>query len=110
MAVILTGILNGIRPVEGVTEQGPRKGETWQFLSMEISDMVPGHVWSCQLRSDDKQYEEIKNADLKGHKVRVMIASQSASERQLKNGQTVMQIRTQVTNVKDLGIPDDDEM
>ena len=43
-------------------------------------------------------------------KVRVMIASQSASERQLKNGQTVMQIRTQVTNVKDLGIPDDEDL
>ncbi len=109
MAAVLTGIVNGLREVEGVTGQGPRKGETWKFLSMEISDMVPGHVWSCQVRSDDKDYDTLVGADLKGHKVKVSIVSQSAGERTLKDGKKVMQIRSQVTNVRDLGIPHDEE-
>ncbi len=110
MSAVLIGIVNGLREVEGVTEQGPRKGETWKFLSMEISDMVPGHVWSCQVRSDDKDYDKLSTADLKGHKVRTTIVSQSASERKLKDGRTIMQIRSQVTNVRDLGLPDEEEL
>jgi hypothetical protein len=109
MAVILTGIVNGMRPVQGVTEQGPRKGETWEFLSLEISDMVPGHVWSCQIRSDDKDYATLAQAELKGHKVKCTIMSQTASERTLKDSRTVMQIRTTITNVRDLGIPQDED-
>jgi len=109
MAAVLTGIVNGLREVEGVTEQGPRKGETWKFLSMEISDMVPGHVWSCQVRSDDKDYDSLVSTDLKGHKVKVTIVSQSAGERTLKDGKKVMQIRSQVSHVRDLGLPADEE-
>jgi hypothetical protein len=109
MAAILTGIVNGVREVEGTTEQGPRKGEQWKFLSMEINDIRFGHVWSCQLRADDKQYDEVLRADLKDHKVKVTVSSQSASERKLKDGRTVMQIRSQITNVKDLGVPEDDD-
>lgn len=109
MAATLTGIIVGMRAVEGVVKEGPRAGESWQFLSMEINDIRYGRVWSCQLRHDDKQYEEVARADLKGHKVKVTIASQTAGERELADGRKVLQIRSQITNLRDLGTPDDDD-
>ncbi|GHO52184.1 hypothetical protein [Ktedonobacter robiniae] len=109
MAAILTGILMNKRVVSGVTESGPRKGDEWHFLSMEINDMRFGHVWSCQMRGDDPQYDQVLNGDLVGHKVKVTVAAQTAGERKLKDGRTVMQIRSQVTNLKDLGVPEDDD-
>jgi hypothetical protein len=109
MAAILTGIVLSTREVEGVTENGPRKGEAWRFLSMEINDIRFGHVWSCQLRADDDQYDQVANASLKGHKVKVTIVSQSAGERTLKDGRKIMQIRSQITNVRDEGVPQDED-
>lgn len=119
MAVVLTGIVNGMRPVGGEVDEGPRKGEKWHFLSMEITDTRYGKVYSCQLRHDDPQYAEfVQNdklsQDLTGHKVKVTIKAQSAGEREIedkttKEVRTVLQIRSQITNVRDLGLPDDDE-
>jgi hypothetical protein len=109
MAAILTGIVNNVREVEGVTENGPRKGEAWRFLSLEINDIRFGHIWSCQVRSDDEQYQAATQEHLKGHKVKVTVVSQSAGERTLKDGRKIMQIRSQVTNVRDLGLPEDDD-
>lgn len=108
MAATLTGILLGVREVEGTVKEGPRKGETWKFLSMEINDMRHG-VWSCQLRHDDAQYPDLVDSDLVGHKVKVTIKSQSAAPRELQDGRKIMQIRSQITNVRDLGTPRDDE-
>lgn len=109
MAAVLTGIVRSMRVVEGVTENGPRKGESWRFLSMEIADPRYQHVWSCQLRDDDKQYGSLEGADLVEHKVKVTVKSQSAAERTLADGRKIMQIRSQVTNVRDLGLYEDDE-
>ncbi|HJT57818.1 MAG TPA: hypothetical protein VJ761_15055 [Ktedonobacteraceae bacterium] len=109
MAAKLTGIVMGMREVEGVTKDGPRKGESWSFLSLEINDVRYGHIWSCQVRHDDIQYPDLVGQDLVGHKVQMTIKSQSAGERQLQDGRKVMQIRSQVTNVRDLGVPNDDE-
>lgn len=109
MAATLVGILRSMREVEGVTQEGPRKGQTWRFLSMEISDPRYGHVWSCQLRDDDDQYQEMAKADLVEHKLKVTVKSQSAAERSLADGRKIMQIRSQVTHVRDLGLLDDDE-
>ncbi len=109
MTAILTGIVQGVREVEGTVKDGPRKGESWKFLSIEVSDTRFGHVWSCQLRHDDEQYDQVIGADLIGHKIKVTIKSQSAGERQLQDGRKIMQIRSQVTNLRDLGTPDDEE-
>lgn len=119
MALVLTGIMNGMRPVGGVIEEGKRKGEEWRFLSMEIIDPRYGKVYSCQLRDDDPQYSKFVNGkdlalDLSGHKVKVTIKSMSAGEREIvdrSTGETrmVLQIRSQVTNIRDLGQPEDDE-
>ena len=109
MAAMLTGIVQGVREVEGTVKDGPRKGESWKFLSIEVSDTRFGHVWSCQLRHDDEQYDQVLGSDLVGHKVKVTIKAQSAGERQLQDGRKVMQIRSQVTNLRDLGTPDDEE-
>ena len=119
MAMVLTGMVTGMRPVAGVTEQGKRKGETWAFLSLEIVESRFGKVYSCQLREEDPQYAEFvedaeegklaKDKDLTGHKVKVTVAAQSAGEREMPDGRKVMQIRTQITNIRDLGIPTDDD-
>ncbi len=121
MTLILTGLVQGIRPVEGIVEEGKRKGEKWAFLSLEITDTRYGKVYSCQMRDDDPQYAELiagadlsagklaKDKDLSGHKVKVTIASQTAGERELADKRIVMQIRSQITNIRDLGIPKDDD-
>ncbi len=119
MSLVLTGVVNGMRPVGGVVQQGERKGDTWQFLSLEIVDAKYGNVYSCQLRDKDVQFGEIVvdgklKQDYTGHKVRVTIRSLSASEREIVDKNTgearsLLQIRAQVTNIRDLGIPDDED-
>lgn len=109
MAATLTGIVQGMRPVEGIVEQGKHKGEKWAFVSMEIAEPKFCKVWSCQVRFDDKQYNGLLSTDLTGHKVKVTIKAQSAGERKLPDGRTVMQIRSQITNIRDLGEDDSDE-
>ncbi len=121
MTLILTGLVQGMRPVEGIVEEGKRKGEKWAFLSLEITDTRYGKVYSCQIRDDDPQYADLiagadlstgklaKDKDLSGHKVKVTIASQTAGERELADKRIVMQIRSQITNVRDMGIPKDDD-
>jgi len=121
MTLILTGLVQGMRPVEGIVEEGKRKGEKWAFLSLEITDTRYGKVYSCQMRDDDPQYPDFiagadlstgklaKDKDLSGHKVKVTIASQTAGERELADKRIVMQIRSQITNVRDMGIPKDDD-
>ncbi len=124
MALVLTGICNGMRPVGGVTKSGDRQGEEWKFLSLEITDTRYGKVYSCQVRDDDPSYKEFVEAtsgnggklktDLTGHKVKVTIKGQTASEREIEDKakgdvRIIMQIRSQVTNVKDLGVPEEDE-
>ena len=64
MAAVLTGVVRSQREVEGVTQDGPRKGQTWRFLSLEISDPRYGHVFSCQLRDDDEKYAQVVGSDL----------------------------------------------
>jgi len=109
MAATLSGIVLGVREVEGVTQEGPRKGESWRFLSIEVTDPRFGHVWSCQLRDSDPQYSDVVGGDLIGHKIKVTIKAQSAAERMLQDGRKVMQIRSQVTNLRDLGVADDED-
>ena len=109
MAATLVGIVQVVREVEGTVKDGPRKGENWKFLSMEIADTRYGHVWSCQLRHDDDKYDGVLNSDLVGHKVKVTIKSQSAAHRDLPDGRKINQIRSQVTNVRDLGLPSDED-
>jgi hypothetical protein len=134
MALVLTGVVSGMRPVGGEVENGPRKGEKWHFLSMEIIDSRYGKVYSCQLRDSDKQYKDIVESktvndgsgkqierhvlkagqDLTGHKVKVTITNQSAGEREIEDKdtgdkRTVLQIRSTITNIRDLGEPEDEE-
>ena len=111
MAATLIGIVLHVREVEGTVKDGPRKGETWKFLSLEINDTRYEHVWWCQLRHDDPQYADLVLSDLTGHKVRVTIKSQSVwGPRGLAHGRKVIHIRSQITNVRDLGVPHDDSV
>lgn len=119
MGLLLTGIVNGCRPVAGTVQNGDRKGEEWKFLSMEIVDPRYGKVYSCQLRENDPQFKELVAGDkmakeLTGHKVKCSIMGITAGQRDIEDKasgevKTIIQIRTQITNVRDLGLPADDE-
>lgn len=102
MAHALKGIVKGIRAVTGQYDDGPRKGEVWFFLSLDIHDTKWGSTYSCQLPEDDPQYKEyvqvsgkkgdngqevrelVEEKDLKGHEVQVSIIRQTAGERKTK--------------------------
>ena len=100
---ILTGNVKSSRVVTGEYKSGKRQGDDWEFLALEIIDAVTGFTWSCQLASEDGSYPQVANVDLVGHKVRCKIASQSAGSRTLPDGREVMQIRSQVRKLDDLG-------
>jgi len=119
MALVLTGIMLGMRVVGGEVEDGPRKGQKWNFLSMEVTDTRFGKVYSCQLREDDPQYTDIVKdgkvaQDYTDHKVKMVVKGQTAGEREIEDKGTgqkriVLQIRSQVTNIRDMGLPQDEE-
>ena len=102
----LVGKVKSMRVVNGDYKEGRRKGEKWEFLALEIIDEDSGFVWSCQLSSDDEQYQEVtQRGALVRHKVNVLVMGQTASERELPDKRTVIQIRTQITGLQDEGIP-----
>ena len=100
---ILTGNVKTARVVQGEYKSGKRQGEDWEFLSLEIIDAVTGFTWSCQLASEDGSYAQVTHGDLTGHKVRCKVTSQTAGLRTLADGREVMQIRSQVRKLEDLG-------
>ena len=100
---ILTALVNDQRELEGDYQTGKRKGEKWHFLSLALSDTGTGFPWSCQLPSEDKDYTKWVGQNLIGHKIKVKIKSQSASERTLPNGQVKLEIRSRITVLEDLG-------
>jgi hypothetical protein len=99
----LTGRVKSMRVVEGTYEQGKRRGEKWEFLSMEVIDEDSGNIWSCQLSDKDDGYEQVSQQNLVKHQVRLVVMGQSAAERTMPNGEKKMQIRSQVSDVEDLG-------
>src|SRR5215469_3102228 len=119
MALVLTGLVNGCRPVAGTVQQGERKGEEWRFLSLEVIDQKFGKLYSCQLRDRDPSFKEWVNGDkmtkeLQGHKVKVTVMGISAGQREIEDrdtgeSKTIIQVRCQVTNIRDLGIPVDED-
>jgi hypothetical protein len=139
MAFTLTGVVQGMRALSGVAEHGSRKGEHWEFVSLEIGDTKFVKTYSCQLRNNDKQFKEytemrsvvdpkdptkkverlfLKDGkDLTGHKVKVYVQSVTAGDREIDkkdvNGQAfkegIIQVRFFVTGIEDKGEPKDDE-
>lgn len=121
MAFVLTGVVQGMRPVDGVIEDGRRKGEKWQFLSLEIADSLYGRVYSCQMRDNDPQYKEYVaedgkklRQDLTDHRIKVSVKNITAGEREIEDKESgqkrvILQVRMQITKVRDLGVADDEE-
>jgi hypothetical protein len=119
MAMVLTGILHGMRPVGNKEDGEHAAGEKWQFLSMEIGDTRFSQIYSCQMSDRDPQYKKLfdgKNllVDYTGHQVKVTIRSLQATERHIEDKdtgevRTVLQTRIRVTNLRDLGVPEDEE-
>lgn len=134
MALVLKGLVNGMRAVTGEYQEGDRKGEKWYFLSLEVKDTMYGEIYSCQLPDTDPLYKEFvtssgekrdlaQGKDLKGHVVKVTVKKATAGERNMRhrvfkaNGeknigyeqQAVPVVRFQITNLRDLGLPNDDD-
>jgi len=119
MALVLTGIMLGMRPVGNPADSENAAGEKWQFLSMEVSDPRFGQVYSCQMSDRDPQYKTLFNGkelaqDFTGHKVKVTIRAIQATKREITDEetgavQTILQTRIRVTNLRDLGVPEDED-
>ena len=99
----LVGRVKSMRIVEGTYEQGKRRGERWEFLSMEVIDEDSGNIWSCQLSEQDENYKDVSQQSLIKHRVRLTVMGQTAAQRTLPNNSTVMQICSQISDVEDLG-------
>ena len=109
---LLTGKVKSMRTIEGKYKSGKRQGEAWEFLALEIIDVASGNVWSCQMPSEDEKYKEVIQDSLVGHRVKVTVMGQSAREREIDDGgqkRKIMQISSQISNVRDLGLPHDEE-
>jgi len=101
---LLSGNVKSMRVVEGTYKTGKRQGVGFEFLALEIVDEHSGAIWSCQMDSQDEQYAQVARGNsLVKHKVEVVVMGQTAGERDLPNGQKVMQIRSQITEVQDKG-------
>ena len=105
----LTATVKSQRVVSGEYKTGKRQGEEWEFLSLELIDVSSGFIWNCQLPSEDDSYRDATKDSMVGHRVRVKVTSQTAGQRDLPDGTKKMQIRSQVTNLRDMGIPKEDE-
>lgn len=100
MSFILEGTINGMRAVSGEVTKGKNAGTFWHFVSLEVCDSRFGQVYSCQIRSTEKdlfkKYLQVgpgtdKNGktvevaklteDLSGHNVKLLIKGLSAGER-----------------------------
>ena len=135
MSFILEGTINGMRPVSGQVEKGKNAGSFWHFVSMEVCDSRFGQVYSCQIRTtekdlfgkfvkvgpgkdkDGKPVEQVGSLvqDLTGHNVKLLIKGVSGGIRTLPgNGkeaqdEEIIQVRFYVAGLKDLGLPKTDD-
>jgi len=101
---VLVGKVKTMRQVQGEYKDGKRKGEAWEFLSLDIIDEDSGLVWSCQLPSGDEGYQKVADGDgLVNHRVQVVVMGQSAGEWEGKDGTKNKQVRSTITDVQDLG-------
>ncbi len=119
MAFVLTGIVQGMRPVGNKADSQFAAGEKWRFLSLEIADARSG-VHSCQLSDRNPQYKEFVGDDHKllkdytGHKVKAIVQAVQPGTRDVTDddGNVVRTdpiVRIRLASVVDLGLPSDDE-
>lgn len=99
----LIGKVKGLREVTGVYKDGKRAGEEWSFLSIDIMDEDSDFIWNCQYNDSNTDYQFVSTQDLNNHIVEVTVLGQSASEYTTKKGEKKMQIRSRVSDLKDLG-------
>ncbi|GHO93039.1 hypothetical protein KSF_030870 [Reticulibacter mediterranei] len=119
MALVLTGIVRGMRVVGNKADEEHAAGAKWRFLSLEISDARSG-VHSCQISDRSPQYKELvgsKNELLKDytdHKVKAIIQAVQPGMRDVTDDEgNVLKsepiVRIRVARLEDLGVPGDDE-
>jgi hypothetical protein len=134
MSLILEGTINGMRAVSGeVTQNKQNAGSFWHFVSMEVCDPRFGQVYSCQIRTNekdlfskfakigpgtDKNGKKVEVAsltqDLTGHNVKLLVKGASAGERVIAGKgtpeeETILQVRVYIGGVIDLGQPKTDD-
>src|SRR5581483_10522312 len=102
MGFTLTGIVNSARPI--VAEDN-----SYQFYAFDLVTSRGGRV-ACQVMGNDPQYPNLLDTgeQLVNHKVKVAVSTYSTSTYTQKDGKEVKQVRFRVTNVRDLGLPPDE--
>src|SRR5436309_14680176 len=82
---LLSGNVKSMRVVEGAYKSGKRQGVGFEFLAIEIVDEHSGAIWSCQMDSQDEQYEQVARGSnsLVKHKVEVVVMGQRSEERRV---------------------------
>lgn len=122
MAIVFNGLVTGMRVVgnkAGTDRDGNavEAGESWVFLSLEISDGRGIH--SCQLSDRDPQYKDFVDVktkklvkDLTDHNVKAIVRAIVPFMNKVKDddGHVVKEVpayRIRVTNIRDEGVPKD---
>lgn len=99
MGLTYTGIVKSFRPI--VADDG-----SYAFCALDLVTDNGTYI-ACQVWSNDKQYQDLYNAgeQLLHHKVKVSVLNYSVGRYTDKNGTEKRQLRFRITNVRDLGIP-----
>lgn len=102
MGFHLTGVVANVRPIVDPNGQ-------YQFYALDLATMYGTRV-SCVVSGSDPQYQRLFDAgeQLLHHKVKVSVLNYSTSIWKQQDGTERPQLRLRVTNIRDLGLPQDD--
>jgi len=99
----LIGIVKSGRPIFA-------DDKSYSFIAMDINTSR-GDTYACQMWDNDPTFVQLGPVveSLVGHKVRVSVVSASIGQRKNKDGSKSDQVRFRITNVRDMGLPPEDE-
>lgn len=102
MGCKLVGIVTNARAIVDPNGQ-------YQFYAIDLATMYGTKV-ACQVSGNDPQYQRLFDAgeQLMYHKVQVSVLNYSTSIWRQQDGTERPQLRLRVTNIRDLGLPQDD--
>jgi hypothetical protein len=102
MGFQFTGVVTNVRPIVDPNGQ-------YQFYALDLATMYGTKV-GCMVSGSDPQYQRLFDAgeQLMHHKVKVSVLNYSTSVWKQQDGTERPQLRLRVTNIRDLGLPQDD--
>jgi len=104
MGAVLTGIVRSSRVIGA-------EDDSYQFLALDIVT-ERGVAYVCQVW-DIEQISDLVghygDKPLLDHRVKVTLLNYSIGTRKFKDGSSAPQVRFRISNVRDLGLPDEEE-